>query len=411
MAKNKQMDANENNSSISKSKAKRDERKKEVAKAKNQKLRSKIIGIVVAVLIVAVVAVAAGKEIYLAAIRTTSDSNLSAGLTADGKIDGVDVTSAVNLVDFENIQVPAEEVAATAEEVEAEITSVLDSNKELSEDATLEIANGDTVNIDYVGTIDGVEFEGGNSNGAGYDLTIGSGSFVDDFEQQLIGHKPGEEVTVEVTFPEDYSGADVAGKDASFAVTIHGIMVTPELTDEFVAANFAETDGVSTVDEYRAMLENNFYEEHLEEYLTNYIVENSTVNTYPNKYVDAMKAVTKYDDEYMMQYYNQMFSSYGMESYSNVWDTRGEEITDELSYEKELTQRAKDTVKAAIVYQAIYEKAGLSIDMDATIAEMTEENGEEYVTNMKETYGEGYMAQAEMKETVIEYLMDKYRTN
>lgn len=410
MAKNKQMDANENNSSISKSKAKRDERKKEVAKAKNQKLRSKIIGIVVAVLIVAVVAIAAGKEIYLAAIRTTSDSNLSAGLTADGKIDGVDVTSSVNLVDFENIQVPAEEVAATAEEVEAEITSVLDSNKELSEDATLEIADGDTVNIDYVGTIDGVEFEGGNSNGAGYDLTIGSGSFVDDFEQQLIGHKPGEEVTVEVTFPEDYSSADVAGKDASFAVTIHGIMVTPELTDEFVAANFAETDGVSTVNDYRAMLENNFYEEHLKEYLTNYIVENSTINTYPNKYVDAMKAVTKYDDEYMMQYYNQMFSSYGMESYSNVWDTRGEEIKDELSYEKELTERAKDTVKTAIVYQAIYEKAGLSIDMDATIAEMTEENGEEYVTNMKETYGEGYMAQAEMKETVIEYLMDKYKT-
>lgn len=411
MAKNKHMDANENNSSISKSKAKRDERKKEVAKAKNQKLRSKIIGIIVAVLIVAVVAIAAGKEIYLAAIRTTSDSNLSAGLTADGKIDGVDVTSAVNLVDFENIQVPAEEVAATAEEVEAEITSVLDSNKELSEDATLEIADGDTVNIDYVGTIDGVEFEGGNSNGAGYDLTIGSGSFVDDFEQQLIGHKPGEEVTVEVTFPEDYSGADVAGKDASFAVTIHGIMVTPELTDEFVSANFAETDGVSTVAEYRAMLENNFYEEHLKEYLTNYIVENSTINAYPNKYVDAMKAVTKYDDEYMMQYYNQMFSSYGMESYSNVWDTRGEEIKDELSYEKELTERAKDTVKTAIVYQAIYEKAGLSIDMDATIAEMTEENGEEYVTNMKETYGEGYMAQAEMKETVIEYLMDKYKTN
>ncbi|MGH2152888.1 FKBP-type peptidyl-prolyl cis-trans isomerase, partial [Enterococcus faecalis] len=81
--------------------------------------------------------------------------------------------------------------------------------------------DGDEVNIDFVGTIDGVEFEGGNSNGAGYNLTIGSNSFLVDFEQQLIGHKPGENLTVEATFPEDnQNDATVAGKDASFAVTI-----------------------------------------------------------------------------------------------------------------------------------------------------------------------------------------------
>lgn len=414
MAKDKKNKAKENekNTEISKSKAKREERKKEVAKDRRHKRTAKITGIVIAAAIVAVIAVAAGKSIYLAAIRTTSDSNLSAGLTADGKIEGVNVKDALTLVDYANISVPADEVAATDEEVEADINSTLESYKELNTDASLEIADGDEVNIDYVGTIDGVEFEGGNSNGEGYDLTIGSGSFVDDFEQQLIGHKPGENVTVEVTFPEDYSGEEVAGKDASFAVTINGIKTVPELTDEFVAENLSgedEENPITTADAYRESVKNRFYEQHLKDYLTNYIVDNSTVKSYPSAYLKAIRAVTKYDDEYMMQYYNQMFSSYGMSAYENVWDTRTDDINDELSYEKELRDRAKETVKSALVYQAIFEDAGLTIDMDAVIAEMTEENGEEYVTNMKENYGEGYMAQAEIKDTVTDYLMDLYK--
>lgn len=406
MAKDKKINAGETEN-VSKSKAKREQRRKELARQKRHKLTTKIIGIAVVAALVVVIAVAAGEKIYLAAIRTASNSNLSAGLTTDGKIEGVTAKDALTLVDYEHIAVPADEVAATTEEVDADINTTLESYKELSTDTSLEIADGDEVNIDYVGTIDGVEFDGGNSNGEGYDLTIGSGSFIDDFEQQLIGHKPGEEVTVEVTFPEDYSTADLAGKDASFAVTINGIKIVPELTDTFVAENLSE-EGIATAAEYRASVENRFYEQHLEDFLTNYIMENSTVKSYPSSYLKAIKAVTKYNDEYMLQYYNQMFSSYGV-SYENVWDTRGEEITDELSYEKELTERAKDTVKTALVYQAIFEDAGLTLDMDAVIAEMTEEYGEDYVTSMKENYGEAYMAQAEIKDMVIEYLMELYK--
>ena len=419
MAKDKK-NANES-TNISKSKAKRMERQKEVAAAKRKKRISTTIGICIVAAIVLIVALALGKQVYLMAIRTTSNSDLSAGLTAEGKIEGVDAMSALTLVDYENIQIPAEEVAATAEEVDAEITSTLEEYKELNEDTSLVIADGDVVNIDYIGTIDGVEFEGGNSNGEGYDLTIGSNSFVDDFEQQLIGHKPGEEVTVDVTFPEDYDGAEVAGKDASFAVTIHGIMITPELTDEFVAENFAETDGVSTAAEYRAMVENDFYEQHLEEYLDNYIVDNSTVNSYPKDYLNIVKSTQKYNDEYMMQYYNQMFSSYGMSAYENVWETRGEEITDELSYEKELTQRAKDAVKANLVYQAIYEKAGLSVESDE--AEITEtevvegtetaatetEAAETTETESAEDMMAAYNAQLDIQQAVMDYLMEMYK--
>ena len=410
---------------ISKSKAKRLERQKEVAAAKRKKMISTTIGIGIVSVIALIVVWALGKQVYLMATRTTSNSDFSAGLTEDGKIEGVDVMSAITLADYENIQIPAEEVKATTEEVDEKIKSNLESYKELNEDTSLAIADGDVVNIDYVGTIDGVEFEGGNSNGEGYELTIGSNSFVDDFEQQLIGHKPGENVTVDVTFPDDYSSADVAGKDASFAVTIHGIMTVPELTDTFVAENFAESEGVSTAADYRAKVENDFYEQHLEEYLTKYIVDNSTVNSYPKNYLKNVKGIEKYNDEYMMEYYNQMFASYGMAAYQNVWDIRGEEIKDEFSYEIELNQRAKDTVKANLVYQAIYEKAGLTVEAEEAEAVETEvisategaetevatttETAETAETQTVEDTMAGYNAQMDIQLAVIDYLMEMYK--
>ena len=374
-----------NNTNISKSKAKREAQRRQNEKMRRQRLISKVTGTVISVAIVLLIAWAIGKQIYILAIRTTAKSDYSAGLTVDGKIEGVDVSTALTLVDYENITIPDDEVYATEEEVDEEINNMLDGYKEFSTDSDVEIADGDEVNIDYVGTIDGVEFEGGNSEGAGYDLTIGSGSFIDDFEQQLIGHKVGEDVTVEATFPEDYHSEDLVGKDASFAVTINSIKVAPELTDEFVEENLAESEGVSTVAEYRAKIENNFYEENLEEFLKDYIVENSTVNSYPKNYLKNMKALNKYND-YM-----------------------GDDIEDEIEYEKELTERSKEDVKEALVYQAIFEKAGLTIDMDAYFDELSETNGEDYVANIKESYGEGYFAQMEMREAVIDYLMDLYR--
>ncbi|MCH5255198.1 MAG: FKBP-type peptidyl-prolyl cis-trans isomerase [Lachnospiraceae bacterium] len=377
--------AKSNNTNISKSKSKREAQKKQNVKMRRQKLISKVVGTIISVAIVLLIAWLIGKQIYLMAIRTTPNSDYSAGLSADGKIADTDVLSALSLVDYKNISIPEDEVNATEEEVDEEINSMLDGYKELSTDPDVEIADGDEVNIDFVGTVDGVEFDGGNSNGAGYDLTIGSGSFIDDFEEQLIGHKAGENVTVEVTFPEDYGNEELNGKDASFAVTINGIMVPPELTDEFVAENLAESEEVSTAAEYRAKIEHNFYEEHLEEYLTNYVVENSTVNSYPQKYLKSMKAVNKYNDN------------------------MGDAIEDEIEYEKELTERAKEDVKEAMVYQAIFESAGLSMDMDAYYNELIEENGEDYANNLKESYGEGYIAHMQMREVVTDYLVDLYK--
>ncbi len=92
-----------------------------------------------------------------------------------------------------------------------------------STDASLTVKDGDTVNIDYVGTVDGTEFNGGNTNGIGTDLVIGSGSYIDGFEDQLIGAHPGDTVDVTVTFPDDYGVDELNGKEAVFTVTVNGI--------------------------------------------------------------------------------------------------------------------------------------------------------------------------------------------
>ena len=111
----------------------------------------------------------------------------------------------------------------SSEDSSAEEDSQESGSSTLSTDTSLTVEDGDTVNIDYVGSIDGVEFDGGNTNGQGTDLTIGSGLYIDDFEEQLIGSHPGDTVEVNVTFPDDYSSEDLQGQDALFEVTINGI--------------------------------------------------------------------------------------------------------------------------------------------------------------------------------------------
>ena len=115
---------------------------------------------------------------------------------------------------------------------------------EVTEDRAVQ--KEDTVNIDYTGYMDGEEFEGGSATGD--DLLIGSGSFISGFEDGLIGHKKGEEVTLDLTFPEDYQNEEMQGKAVQFKVKINKISQAPELTDEWVAAN---TD-YKTVEEYKA---------------------------------------------------------------------------------------------------------------------------------------------------------------
>ena len=111
---------------------------------------------------------------------------------------------------------PTEEAAATET---PEVTEAASYNT----DSSLEVTDGNKVNIDYVGKIDGVAFDGGSTDGKGTDLVIGSGTYIDNFEEQLIGAHPGDKVEVTVIFPDDYQAADLAGKEAVFDVTVNGI--------------------------------------------------------------------------------------------------------------------------------------------------------------------------------------------
>ena len=159
----------------------------------------------------------------------------------------------VTLGDYKNIEYSYEVAAVSDSDIQSSVDSFLSENATYDEDKESEAKTGDTVNIDFTGKIDGVEFDGGS--GTNYDLVLGSGSFIDDFEDQIVGHKAGDTFDVAVTFPDDYGNDDLNGKDAVFTTTLNYIKLThtPELTDELVAEN---TD-FSNVADYKQDLKNN----------------------------------------------------------------------------------------------------------------------------------------------------------
>ena len=149
---------------------------------------------------------------------------------------------------YEGVEVPFKDQVVTDEDVDAEIERMRKRNASLEEVSDRPAQEGDTVTIDYEGFKDGVAFEGGK--GEGYNLKLGSKSFIPGFEEQVAGHNVDEEFTIEVKFPEDYHAEDLKGADATFNVKIHAIKteIVPELDDEF-AKDVSEFD---TLDELKA---------------------------------------------------------------------------------------------------------------------------------------------------------------
>ncbi len=145
----------------------------------------------------------------------------------------VEVKPEVTLGDYKGLEVEEESVEVTDEDVEKELESLREQHAELIVKEDGEVKEGDTVVIDFEGFTDGEAFEGGK--GENHNLEIGSGQFIPGFEEQLVGKKSGEETEVEVTFPEEYHSEELAGKEATFKVTIHEIKTKelPELDDEF----------------------------------------------------------------------------------------------------------------------------------------------------------------------------------
>lgn len=154
----------------------------------------------------------------------------------------------VSVKDYKGIKVEKDVKAVTDEDVNAEIEAVRARNSRVVDVEGRAVENGDIAVIDFDGYVDGVAFEGGKSEN--YNLTIGSGSFIPGFEEQIIGHNAGDEFDVNVTFPTEYHAAELAGKEAVFKIVLHSIKFNelPALDDEF-AKDVSEFD---TLDEYKA---------------------------------------------------------------------------------------------------------------------------------------------------------------
>ena len=201
----------------------------------------------------------------------------------------VAVKPEVTLGQYKGVEVEKADASVSAEDVEAELKKVQEQNARLLTVEDRGVEDGDQTVIDFEGFVDGKGFEGGKAED--YPLTIGSHSFIDTFEEQLIGKKIGEECEVNVTFPTEYHAADLAGKPATFKVTVKEIKVKelPELNDEF-ASEVSEFD---TLDEYKKDVEKKVGEKKEieansknEDAVVAKVVENATMEI-PDKMIDA----------------------------------------------------------------------------------------------------------------------------
>ena len=182
----------------------------------------------------------------------------SDGLDENGYWSGIRALDYVTLPeDYASIPLKKADIEPTEEDVQSQIDSLLSQNSTTQDVTDRAAANGDTVNIDYAGTVDGVAFTGGTYSG--YSLTLGSGSFIDGFEDQIVGHAAGEEFDVNVTFPEQYQAAELAGKPAVFKIKLHEVKYKelPALDDE-LAKDCSEYD---TLDEFKASIRKNNQEQ------------------------------------------------------------------------------------------------------------------------------------------------------
>ena len=290
----------------------------------------------------------------------------------------------VDLGSYKEIQYTPTETGVTAEQVEAEINRLSTQNGQRVEKKTGMAIKGDKVNIDYVGTVDGKEFEGGNTKGAGTEITLGSSGYIDNFDDQIAGHSPGETFDVNVTFPENYKNDELKGKPAVFKTTLNYIvtMEYPELTDELVA----EKTEYKTVEEYRnakqAEMVKNQAEKDVEtdkEAMMTQIMETSAVKQYPQAELEERIKEMIGQLEAQASYYqiplDQMLMSYGMTA---------------DGFQKDIRENVEKYIQRKMIVAAIAEKEDINVskaEADAKINELLNATGYTDVKQLNEAAG------------------------
>lgn len=317
--------------------------------------------------------------------------DFSKPLDEKGIFKEIDFAEVVKLPDYKNFKFTEGTLEVSDEDIETKINEILAQYQEANEIKDRAVEDGDTLNIDYVGSIDGTPFEGGSTEGEGTEVTIGVTNYIDDFLQQLIGHKPGENFDIEVTFPEDYGKEELNGKDAIFNVTINSILeyVNPELTDSFVKEKFEGTYE-NVEDMYEKVTEDILNTQKLNDVWTQF--------TEGAECVDLPDEVYQFEKQVLLNYYKTMASQYGMEfkDYLTAIGVAGEE--------QFIIQNA-DQIKAnaanTLAIQALMVAEGLEI----TDADLDEYFAEDY-SALEEAYGKPYIKLAIMQDFAMEKLLE-----
>lgn len=310
------------------------------------------------------------------------------------KVFDYDVSDYVKLGDYKKLSVQYPLPSVSSEDVDVYVMELLDEYTEYNE-VNRAVMNGDYVNIDFAGTIDGEEFDGGSEEG--YELTLGNGEFIEEFENNLIGMKAGESKKFKVTFPDDYD-EEFAGQEAEFDVTVNTVseVIEPEYNDAFIA-EATEYDSVAA---YEASVEEELMISAQEESLANSgndalakVVENSKIKGYPQAFYDDC-----YNDT--LESYQACAEMFGMEFEDFMADFMGGSDIDEevLTYVNEI-----------LVCQAILEKEGLVItdkEYQTTVEELAlaeeYDNADDYIAD----YGSVYVMSTVLRDKAVNFLYE-----
>ena len=274
----------------------------------------------------------------------------------------------VTLGDYKGLKVDKVSTRVTQKEVDEEIEKERERNARTIEVTDRAVQNKDEVTLDFEGFVDGVAFEGGK--GEDYPLTIGSGSFIPGFEEQLIGAEIDKEVEVNVTFPKEYHSEELAGKDATFKCTVHTIKAKelPELDDEFAS----EVSECETMDAYRAEVKKNIKER--KERTGKEKKENQAVDqAIENAQMDIPEAMIEFQVRQMADDFARRIQQQGLtvEQYFQFTGMTAEKMLEEMR------PQAEKSIKTRLVLEAIVKAENI---------EVSDERVEEELTKMAEAY-------------------------
>lgn len=333
-----------------------------------------------------------------------NSSYYSAGLDDNGFFSGLKASDYVTLpADIDSLTVSQDNISVDEATVDTDMQNLSTNYGTLSEVTDRAAQSGDTVNIDYTGTVDGVEFTGGTSTD--YDLVLGSGSFIDGFEDQLIGHNKGDKLDVTVTFPDGYGSTtdangndiDLSNKQVVFAVTINSISEST-LTDSAIATAFGDTytlsDGskVTTAEQARQYFEEQEAKSAKDAFVQDYLVKNSTVKDLPSSLMDAQKEASEGYVKNLASSNSttesQILSQNGYDSFDDFWEATKDDVNSEVTL--------------AIIIQAYAETHNITVTTD-DIESAYGVNYQNYISY----YGKGYVSQTTLKSLVTDSIMAK----